>query len=369
MAPEFLQGWRGDGYRPQSGWKEVLRRLSWGCICTESVLFFYTFFWNDFERSGGHYKSQCQSYSKFSPSPACLLLCFSPSVPPTPTHLVHQTPGLPCLALLCQTLRGAVHWHEWTVLLMLLSAQPVQLYKAVLSRRHSQFPPLTLGHPQACPWSHTRFHSRSSSQILMGRQPPKSSSAAQMWKYTPRQVVRLLWSSTQMQIWRSSLSRYHTCGAGIVGLGFFKLEELLGGLLVHHPPQVKTEAPIQPEEQASASMTARPYSTQDESGNFLHIDVKALSTEVGNNIQLSLNAKLQDSSVNNKITRFTILVRGWDQDLHRGILSLGQLWQAELVGTMWDGRRPRGGLKQRDYGPPLWAGIALGKGWSCPSHP
>ena len=74
--------------------------------------FFYTFFWDDFERSGGHHKSQCQSYSKFSPSPACLLLCFSPSVPPTPTHLVHQTPGLPRLALLCQTLRGAAHWHE-----------------------------------------------------------------------------------------------------------------------------------------------------------------------------------------------------------------------------------------------------------------
>lgn len=99
-----------------------------------------------------------------------------------------------------------------------------------------------------------------------------------------------------------------------MGLGFCKLEELLGGLLVHRLPQVKTEAPIQPEEQASASMTARPYSTQDESGNFLHIDVKALNTEVGSNIQLSLNTK--DSSVNNKITRFTILVRGWDQDLH-----------------------------------------------------
>uniref|UniRef100_A0A4W2DNB5 Complement C3 n=1 Tax=Bos indicus x Bos taurus TaxID=30522 RepID=A0A4W2DNB5_BOBOX len=72
--------------------------------------------------------------------------------------------------------------------------------------------------------------------------------------------------------------------------------------------QVKTEAPIQPEEQASASMTARPYSTQDESGNFLHIDVKALSTEVGSNLQLNLNTN-RDSSVSNKITRFTILLK------------------------------------------------------------
>ena len=96
-----------------------------------------------------------------------------------------------------------------------------------------------------------------------------------------------------------------------MGLGFCKLEELLGSLLVHHSPEVKTEAPIQPEEQASASMTARPYSTQDESGTFLHIDVKTLSTEVGSNLQLNLNTNLRDSSVNNKITRFTILVRGW----------------------------------------------------------
>lgn len=102
----------------------------------------------------------------------------------------------------------------------------------------------------------------------------------------------------------------------MVGLGFCKLEALLGGLLAHHSPEVKTEAPIQPEEQASASMTARPYSTQDESGNFLHIEVKTLSAEVGSNLQLSLNTNLRDSSVNKKITRFTILVRGWDQDLH-----------------------------------------------------
>ncbi|XP_052500205.1 complement C3-like [Budorcas taxicolor] len=80
--------------------------------------------------------------------------------------------------------------------------------------------------------------------------------------------------------------------------------------------RVKTEAPIQPEEQASASMTARPYSTQDESGNFLHIEVKTLSTEVGSNLQLSLNTNLRDSSVNKKITRFTILVLSKGQIVH-----------------------------------------------------
>ncbi|OWK12054.1 C3, partial [Cervus elaphus hippelaphus] len=94
--------------------------------------------------------------------------------------------------------------------------------------------------------------------------------------------------------------------------------------------EVKTEAPIQPEEQASASMTARPYSTQDESGNFLHIDVKALNTEVGSNIQLSLNTK--DSSVNNKITRFTILVLSKGQIVHaKELKNHGSVFASTII--------------------------------------
>lgn len=57
-------------------------------------------------------------------------------------------------------------------------------------------------------------------------------------------------------------------------------------------------------------MTAWPYATQNGSGNFLHIEVKTLSTEVGSNIQLSLNTKHQNPAAKDWITHFTILVRG-----------------------------------------------------------
>ena len=36
---------------------------------------------------------------------------FSPSIPPHPYPPGTQTPGLPHLALLCKTLRSAIHWH------------------------------------------------------------------------------------------------------------------------------------------------------------------------------------------------------------------------------------------------------------------
>nr|XP_014978314.2 complement C3 isoform X1 [Macaca mulatta] len=74
------------------------------------------------------------------------------------------------------------------------------------------------------------------------------------------------------------------------------------------PIEVKTEESLQPEEQASAKMTAWPYLTQDGSGNFLHIEVKTLGTEVGSSIQLSLNTKHQDPKTKDRITHFTILV-------------------------------------------------------------
>lgn len=77
-------------------------------------------------------------------------------------------------------------------------------------------------------------------------------------------------------------------------------------------------------------MTAWPYSTQDGSGNFLHIDVKMFGAEVGNNIQLSLNTRHQNPAAKEQITHFTILVRDEEQDLSQGIFSLEQSWLAEL---------------------------------------
>nr|XP_031545441.1 complement C3 isoform X2 [Vicugna pacos] len=74
------------------------------------------------------------------------------------------------------------------------------------------------------------------------------------------------------------------------------------------PILVETDESLRPEEQASASMTAWPYLTQDGSGNFLHIEVKTLGTEVGSNIQLSLNTRHQNPADEDRITHFTILV-------------------------------------------------------------
>ncbi|XP_007951815.1 complement C3-like [Orycteropus afer afer] len=74
------------------------------------------------------------------------------------------------------------------------------------------------------------------------------------------------------------------------------------------PILVKTDESLQPEEQASAKMIAQPYSTQDGSGNFLHIEVKTLAPEVGSSIHLSLNTKHRNPETQNQITHFTLLV-------------------------------------------------------------
>ncbi|XP_037363818.1 complement C3-like [Talpa occidentalis] len=74
------------------------------------------------------------------------------------------------------------------------------------------------------------------------------------------------------------------------------------------PIQVEIDESLQPEEQASARMTAWPYSTQNGSGNFLHIEVKTLGTDVGSNIHLSLNTRHQNPETKNQISYFTILV-------------------------------------------------------------
>ncbi|XP_049731405.1 complement C3-like [Elephas maximus indicus] len=80
--------------------------------------------------------------------------------------------------------------------------------------------------------------------------------------------------------------------------------------------QVKTDEPLRPEEQASASMTAQPYSTQDGSGNFLHIEVKTLGTEIGSSIQLSLNTRHRNPETKDEITHFTLLVLSKGQIVH-----------------------------------------------------
>lgn len=144
------------------------------------MLFFYTFFWDDFERSGGHYKSQCQSCSKFSPSPACLLLRFSPSIAPHPYPPGTPNPRAATSGFTLQNSKGRrslalSEWCSWCCSVHNLCSRTKQSYPDCIHSSH------------LLPWATlrpvldlTRFHSRSSSQILMGPQPPKSSSAAQM---------------------------------------------------------------------------------------------------------------------------------------------------------------------------------------------
>ncbi|XP_076978006.1 complement C3-like isoform X2 [Tamandua tetradactyla] len=74
------------------------------------------------------------------------------------------------------------------------------------------------------------------------------------------------------------------------------------------PILVETNAPLRPEEQASAKMTAQPYSTHKGSGNFLHIEVSASGAEVGHPIQLNLNTRHQNPSTMDQFSYFTILV-------------------------------------------------------------
>uniref|UniRef100_A0A4X2MFQ7 Complement C3 n=1 Tax=Vombatus ursinus TaxID=29139 RepID=A0A4X2MFQ7_VOMUR len=66
---------------------------------------------------------------------------------------------------------------------------------------------------------------------------------------------------------------------------------------------------LQPQEQASAELTIQAYKTQENSGNFLHIGVNILETEVGKSIHLSLNTRHKNEDTRKRITHFTILVR------------------------------------------------------------
>ncbi|XP_068939222.1 venom factor-like [Petaurus breviceps papuanus] len=76
---------------------------------------------------------------------------------------------------------------------------------------------------------------------------------------------------------------------------------------------------LQPQEQASAELTIQAYKTQKDSGNFLHIEVNTLETEVGKSLQLSLNTKHRNQDTTERITHFTIL-----------LLSKGQITHAQI---------------------------------------
>uniref|UniRef100_A0A673U5V9 Complement C3 n=1 Tax=Suricata suricatta TaxID=37032 RepID=A0A673U5V9_SURSU len=99
------------------------------------------------------------------------------------------------------------------------------------------------------------------------------------------------------------------------------------------PILVETDEPLKPEEQASARMTAWPYVTQDGSGNFLHIEVKTLGTEVGSNLQLSLNTRHQNPETKNRITHFTILVLSKGQIVYakHQLKSHGSVYTSALI--------------------------------------
>ncbi|XP_043822964.1 venom factor-like isoform X2 [Dromiciops gliroides] len=76
---------------------------------------------------------------------------------------------------------------------------------------------------------------------------------------------------------------------------------------------------LQPHEQAFAELTIQAYKTQENSGNFLHIEVNALETDVGKSLQLSLNTRHENQDTKERIKSFTIL-----------LLSKGQITQARI---------------------------------------
>ncbi|XP_037674473.1 complement C3-like isoform X2 [Choloepus didactylus] len=98
---------------------------------------------------------------------------------------------------------------------------------------------------------------------------------------------------------------------------------------------VKTDEPLQPEEQASAQMTAQAYSTEKGSGNYLHIEVITLGTEVGDNIRLSLNTRHQNPSTQKQFTYFTILVLSKGRIVYakHQPKKLGSVYTSAIIGV------------------------------------
>ncbi|KAI5936049.1 Complement C3 [Manis javanica] len=99
------------------------------------------------------------------------------------------------------------------------------------------------------------------------------------------------------------------------------------------PILVEIDETLQLKEPASARMTAWPYSTQDGSGNFLHIEVKTLGTEVDSNLQLSLNTKHKNPSARDRISHFTILVLSKGQIVYakHQLKSHGSVYTAAII--------------------------------------
>ncbi|XP_016045038.1 complement C3 [Erinaceus europaeus] len=99
------------------------------------------------------------------------------------------------------------------------------------------------------------------------------------------------------------------------------------------PILVETDQSFEKGEPASAEMVAWPYSTQGGSGNYLHIEVKTLNTEVGNNIQLSLNTKHEDPATKDKISHFTILVLSKGQIVYakHQLKSQGSVYTSAII--------------------------------------
>lgn len=189
---------------------------------------------------------------------------------------------------------------------MLLSAQLAQLSQAVPSGWHSQLPPLPAGlsfiSPHVPPQVFVSNPDGSpASRVLVSCQNHKV--------YTSDSGVATLTINTDTKM--KQLPILVPIPMGQKRWGCVRGKD--GALVAHPSPQVVTDEDLRPEDQASARMTAWPYSTQDGSGNFLHIEVKTFGTEVGNNLQLSLNTRHWNLRAKDQITHFTILVRDEDQ--------------------------------------------------------
>ncbi|XP_036598027.1 venom factor-like isoform X2 [Trichosurus vulpecula] len=104
------------------------------------------------------------------------------------------------------------------------------------------------------------------------------------------------------------------------GLGFLTLNTAADLERLFIRVETKNEQ-LQPHEQASAELTIQAYKTQKNSGNFLHIEVNTLETEVGKNLQLSLNTKHKNQDTKDRITHFTILLLSKGQIAHAQIES------------------------------------------------
>ncbi|GCB75098.1 hypothetical protein scyTo_0017295 [Scyliorhinus torazame] len=82
-----------------------------------------------------------------------------------------------------------------------------------------------------------------------------------------------------------------------------------GGQQQNLPIKVETNvASILKSQQASASMVAQPYKTQDGSSNYLHIGIQQTELSPGNNLIVNLNLRNDNVGIQNQIQYFTCLV-------------------------------------------------------------